>query len=150
MGHSMRKRKTRSQSPDRSPRDCAAKRAEDTKESFGTQLGSFFRRNMNWFLIAGFILLLLQDIFGTHGVLAMHRSQVEARKIQAEITQLDQENQKLQNHVKDLKTDPATIECIAREDMGLARPGELIFKTQPRSGDTSHTVEQLPCSSRRP
>jgi cell division protein FtsB len=127
---------------------ASAAAAENPRETFSEQLGSFLRRNMNWFLVAGFALLLLQDIFGTHGVLAMHRSQVEARKIQQEINQLDKENQALQNHVKDLKTDPATIECIARENMGLARPGEHIFKTQPRPADAAHPAQQQqPCSS---
>jgi len=146
----MKKHKTKNQTPGRAVRDSKAKTAERAGESFSQQLGSFFRRNMTWFLVAGFTLLLLQDIFGTHGVLAMHRSQVEARKIQAEITQLDHENQKLQNHVKDLKTDPATIECIAREDMGLARPGELIFKTTLRLSDASQPVAPLPCSPQKP
>ncbi len=104
------------------------------RQTFAEQLGAFLRRNLYWFLIAGFVLLLLQDIFGTHGVLAMRRSQAEARKIQQEITQLDSENKRLQDHVKDLKTDPSTMECIARENFGLARPGELIFKTQPTPG----------------
>jgi cell division protein FtsB len=108
------------------------------RQSFVDQLSAFFRRNLYWFLIAGFVLLLLQDIFGTHGVLAMRRSQAEARKIQQDITQLDRENKKLQDHVTDLKTDPSTMECIAREDFGLARPGELIFKTQPRAADPTH------------
>ena len=117
------------------------------RQSFAEQLGAFLRRNLYWFLIAGFVLLLLQDIFGTHGVLAMRRSQAEARKIQQEINQLDAENKKLQNHVKDLKTDPSTMECIAREDFGLARPGELIFKTQPRPTDPAHPAPQPPCSA---
>jgi cell division protein FtsB len=108
------------------------------RQTFVEQLSAFFRRNLYWFLIAGFVLLLLQDIFGTHGVLAMRRSQAEARKIQQEINQLDAENKKLQDHVKNLKTDPSTMECIAREDFGLARPGELIFKTQPRAADPTH------------
>jgi cell division protein FtsB len=117
-------------------------------QSFVEQLGAFFRRNLYWFLIAGFVLLLLQDIFGTHGVLAMRRSQAEARKIQQEITQLDRENRKLQDHVKDLKTDPSTMECIAREDFGLARPGELIFKTRPRATDPAHpAAPPQPCSA---
>jgi cell division protein FtsB len=150
MDDQMKKLKTTDRTPDQSQRDRKPKAGEATGESFSQQLGSFFRRNMNWFLLAGFMLLLLQDVFGTHGVLATHRSQVEARKIQAEINLLDKENQKLQNHVKDLKTDPATIECIAREDMGLARPGELVFKTQLRSADTSQGVAQLPCNSQKP
>jgi cell division protein FtsB len=115
------------------------------RQPFVEQLGAFLRRNLYWFLVAGFVLLLLQDIFGTHGVLAMRRSQAEARKIQQEITQLDAENKKLQDHVKDLKTDPSTMECIAREDFGLARPGELIFKTQPRAADPAHPAHS--CSA---
>jgi cell division protein FtsB len=142
----MKKRRTKKRQP--KEREAAT---PNPRGSFAEQLHSFFRRNMNWFLVAGFALLLLQDIFGTHGVLAMHRSQVEARKIQEEINQLDKENQALQNHVKDLKTDPATIECIAREDMGLARPGEFIFKTQPRSADPTHSAsQQQPCSAQKP
>jgi cell division protein FtsB len=118
------------------------------RQLFVEQLGAFFRRNLYWFLIAGFVLLLLQDIFGTHGVLAMRRSQAEARKIQQEITQLDRENRKLQDHVKDLKTDPSTMECIAREDFGLARPGELIFRTRPRATDPAHpAAPPQPCSA---
>jgi cell division protein FtsB len=117
------------------------------RQTFAELLGAFLRRNLYWFLIAGFVLLLLQDIFGTHGVLAMRRSQAEARKIQQEINQLDAENKKLQNHVKDLKTDPSTMECIAREDFGLARPGELIFKTQPRSTDPAHPASPQACTA---
>lgn len=80
----------------------------------------------------------------------MRRSQAEARKIQQEINQLDAENKKLQNHVKDLKTDPSTMECIAREDFGLARPGELIFKTQPRPADPAHPAASQGCSAMKP
>jgi cell division protein FtsB len=145
----MKKRRTKTRQAKERKAAAATAGAQDPREGFTEQLRSFFRRNMNSLLIAGFALLLLQDIFGTHGVLAMHRSQVEARKIQEEINQLDKENQALQNHVKDLKTDPATIECIAREDMGLARPGEYIFKTQPRPADPTHPAPQQeqPCSS---
>jgi cell division protein FtsB len=149
----MKKRhtKTRKSKARAATRPAAPAGASNPRESFSEQLHSFFRRNMNWFLVAGFALLLIQDVFGTHGVLAMHRSQVEARKIQQEINQLDKENQALQDHVKDLKTDPATIECIAREDMGLARPGEHIFKTQPRPADPAHPAppqqQQQPCAS---
>jgi cell division protein FtsB len=34
----------------------------------------------------------------------------------------------LTEQVNALKSDPKSIERIAREEMGLARPGELIFK----------------------
>ena len=109
--------------------------------SFGEQLREFLRRNMSWFLAAGFALLLLQDVFGTHGVVAMRRAQKEAISVQKEIDLINQENQQLQDRVQSLKNDPQAIEHIAREEMGLARPGEYIFKTAPRPGDTSNSAQ---------
>jgi cell division protein FtsB len=114
------------------------------RSSFVEQLGEFFRRNVYWFLVAGFVLLLLQDVFGTHGVLAMRRSEKEAQEIQRNIKLLDQENEQLQEKVKALKTDPSAIEKIAREENRLARPGEYIFEVQPRSSDSSHPALQPP------
>jgi cell division protein FtsB len=87
-----------------------------------------------WALAIGF--LVIHDIFGAHGVLAMRRTQKEASQIRQEIQRLDDENRKLQDRVKSLKTDPTAIEGIAR-DMGLARPGEFIFKLPAKRGDAS-------------
>jgi cell division protein FtsB len=97
------------------------------------RLEEFWRRNWTVLLGAALALLLLQDIFGTHGLIAMRHSQKEARVVQTEISHLDQENEKLEEQVKGLKSDPAAIERIAREEMGLARPGEYIFKLPPKS-----------------
>ena len=114
----------------KNPDEKARLMIESPPESFGEQLASFFRRNALWFLVIALAWLLVQDIFGTHGVLAMHRSKVEAEKIQNDINKLDEDNQKLQGHVQDLKSNPVTIEGIAREQMGLARPDELVFPTE--------------------
>jgi cell division protein FtsB len=111
--------------------------AAGEKPSFAEQLREFLRRNVTWFLITGLVLLILQDVFGTHGVLAMRRSAKEAADIRKEIDRLDEENRKLQDRVKSLKTDPAAIERIAREEMGLARPGEMIFKIPSKPGDAA-------------
>jgi cell division protein FtsB len=105
----------------------------DQPVKFAAQVRGFLREHVWVALVIGLVLLGLQDVFGTHGVLAMHRSQKEAEQIRNEIKQLDDENRQLQDHVKDLKSDPAEIERIAREDMGLARPGEYIFKLPPKN-----------------
>jgi cell division protein FtsB len=120
------------------------------RESFGEQLRVFFRRNALWFLVVALAWLLVQDIFGTHGVLAMHRSQTELQKIQHEIDELNGENDKLQNSVKDLKSDPAMIEGIAREDMGLARRGELVFKTHQKPSGSSLPAVTQPEPAKKP
>ena len=102
---------------------------------------SFFRQNARYFFALAFFLLLLQDVFGTHGLMAMHRSKAQIRDVEAQIQQLDKENSDLQQHIKDLRTDPSAIEKIARDRMGLARPGELIFRMpDKKDGQTSPTT----------
>lgn len=104
------------------------------RSTFG-RVSGFFRQHLSWLLCAALALLLLQDIFGTHGLIAMRRSQREAQQVQKEISQMNAENRQLQERVQALKSDPAAIERIAREEMGLARPGEYIFKLPPKSPD---------------
>lgn len=110
--------------------------------SFAEQLREFLRRNATWFLAAALSLLLLQDLFGTHGVLAMRRAQKEAATVKQEINLINDENRQLQDRVKALKNDSQAIEHIAREDLGLARPGEYVFKTSPRPPDASKPAPQ--------
>ena len=100
----------------------------DISEQIDDQSQPFFRRNARYFFALAFFLLLLQDVFGTHGLVAMRRSKIQIQAVQAQIQQLDQENQELQQRIHSLRTDPAAIEKIARDRMGLARPGEMIFQ----------------------
>lgn len=89
---------------------------------------NFLRRRAGALLGALLLVIFLHDLFGEHGFLEMRRAQKEVRAIQERIEQLNQENARLAAEVQALKSDPKIIERIAREEMGLARPGELIFK----------------------
>lgn len=83
-------------------------------------------------LLAIFVfVLLVHDIFGTHGFLAMRRKQEEIQKVNSELERLNKENATLQHEKQDLKTDPQTIRRIAREELQLAHPGEVIIKLPP-------------------
>ncbi len=80
-------------------------------------------------LLALFVaLLFVHDIFGAHGYLSMRRTQDGIRKAKSEIQTLNKENSELEQLVKGLKSDPRAIEKIAREELILARPGEIIIK----------------------
>ena len=80
-------------------------------------------------LLAIFVLVLLvHDVFGTHGFLAMHRKRLEIQKVSKELDRLNKENAALEKDVTYLKTDPQTIRKIAREELGLAEPGEIIIR----------------------
>lgn len=72
--------------------------------------------------------LLVHDIFGTHGYLAMRQKQQEIQKVRQELEKVNKENQQLQQNVQDLKSDPETIRKIAREEYGLAGRDEKIIK----------------------
>ena len=74
------------------------------------------------------LVLVVHDIFGTHGYLAMRHTQNEIRKVKTDLDQLNKENVELEQEVRELKTDPHKIEKIARDELGLARRGEVIFK----------------------
>ena len=84
--------------------------------------------------------LFLHDIFGAHGFLALRRTKLEIERVQSDIARLSKENADLSDEVKSLKTDPHKIESIARDELGLARPGDVIMKmpqSQRPQSDTS-------------
>lgn len=109
---------------------------------------SFWRRHLREILAIALLTLAVHDVFGAHGFLAMRRTQKEIQGLRDKITRLNQENSKLSSQVKALKSNPKAIERIAREEMGLARPGEIIFKlpsadkaagpADPSPGTTKH------------
>jgi cell division protein FtsB len=74
------------------------------------------------------LVMIVHDVFGPHGFLAMRRTQNEIRKVKANLDALSKENAALEQEVKDLNSDPRLIEKIARDDLGLARPGEIIIR----------------------
>jgi cell division protein FtsL len=74
------------------------------------------------------LVMIVHDVFGTHGFLAMRRTESEIRKVKADLDVLSEENAELAQEVKDLNSDPRLIEKIARDDLGLAKPGEFIIR----------------------
>jgi cell division protein FtsL len=74
------------------------------------------------------LVMIVHDVFGTHGFLAMRRTENEIKKVKADLDVLSKENAELAQEVKDLNSDPRLIEKIARDDLGLARPGEIIIR----------------------
>ncbi len=101
---------------------------------------SFFRRNLKTILGLAILAMAVHDVFGPHGFIAMRRTQSEIAQLTAQIHQLDAENQTLSEEVNSLQTDPRMIERIAREDMGLAKPGEYIFKMPAPQDDPPQAV----------
>jgi cell division protein FtsL len=110
--------------------------AEEKIRSLGQQYG---RGLLGLLLLA----MIVHDVFGTHGFLAMRRTQNEIRIVNADLEALRKENAALAQEVKDLNSDPRLIEKIARDDLGLARPGEIIIRIP-----QGQQLEQSPAAKR--
>ena len=71
--------------------------------------------------------LVMNEVFGDHGLLALRRQRREYQSLQKQVRDLEQENADLAKQIKALKSDPKAIEKQAREQLHLARPGETIY-----------------------
>ena len=85
------------------------------------------QRNAIYVLLLLCIALVVHEIFGQHGFLAMRRQQREAEALQQQLQRLQQENLELEKQIKALRSDPKAIERVAREQLRMARPGEIIY-----------------------
>lgn len=103
---------------------------------------SFWSRYARAILGLTLLLLAIHDVFGSHGLLAMRRTQSQIQQLHGEIDRLNQENGDLNKQVKALRSDPKAVERIAREEMGLARPGELIFKLPDKPAESDGAAKK--------
>ncbi len=71
--------------------------------------------------------MLWSLIMGEMGAVKYFRMHVRESTLRAEIAHLKQDNLRLMQQVRSLKQDPAYIERIARDEIGLARPGEIVY-----------------------
>jgi cell division protein FtsB len=71
--------------------------------------------------------LLLGALFGDRGYLRLLDKRDRAEALAQDVERLESENIRLAAEIRALKTEPRAIERIAREQLGLARPGEMVF-----------------------
>jgi cell division protein FtsB len=71
--------------------------------------------------------LVVSFVLGEMGMVKYYRMKTQYNSLADEIAALKQDNAKLSREVRSLKTDQAVIERIARDNLGLARPGEIVY-----------------------
>ena len=81
-------------------------------------------------VVVGILILLILGftVFGENGLLNLVRSQKRTQALFLEAERLKKENQKLKEEIERLKNDPSHIERLAREELGMVKPGELVFQ----------------------
>lgn len=80
-------------------------------------------------LLLGFatVVLLVDALVGEKGLVERMRAGREYQEAAAALETLKVQNGQLREQVRRLNDDPGAIESIAREELGLIRPGELLF-----------------------
>lgn len=70
-------------------------------------------------------------VSGERGILHIWRLMEDKRKLEAANFLLLQENDGLRGKIQRLRRDDLYLEKVAREELGLARPGEIIYRFAP-------------------
>jgi cell division protein FtsL len=71
------------------------------------------------------------SVMGNRGLVRLVQMHRTRAALQQEIDQLATANAALAEEVRALRTDPGRIEAIAREELGLVKPGERIYEFRP-------------------
>ena len=81
-------------------------------------------RVLLWFVTT---FLILQTLIGDGGLTDMRLAAQQRRELTASIAALRTENQRLFRMSRSLRDDPRVIAAVAREDLGMIAPGEVLF-----------------------
>lgn len=71
--------------------------------------------------------LMVAALVGDRGLVGVWRARQQSQELTRQTSQLREENQALREAARRLREDPATIEDLARRELGLIRPGEKVF-----------------------
>lgn len=91
----------------------------------------FFKKLSVLMVGAVSLLAFLYAVAGTNGYLELRKRQARNQELTRKVERLRQENKEILGEIKGLKSDPKTIEKIAREELGMVKPGEVKITTNP-------------------
>ena len=89
---------------------------------------------MKFVVVAGILIVAANLLAGERGLPALLQSRRDAARLTAQISALRADNAALAARIRALASDPAAIEAVARQTLGLIRPGEIVVTTAPLSG----------------
>ena len=75
------------------------------------------------------VAILLLAVFNDKGALQVRTKAKTLAAVESEVAQLEAENKQLTEEIQALRSDPATIEKLAREELKLVKPGEVVLVT---------------------
>ena len=102
------------------------------------------------YLTGALILLLsLVTVIGERGALHLWRLRGEKARLDEQNYRLQKENESLRRRVQRLRTDDHYLEKVAREELNLVRPGEIVYRFPSRSNREPAPIPNAPASEPR-
>ena len=78
-------------------------------------------------LIFATVVLMVDSLVGDKGLIERLHARRKYVEMEASLNELKAKNAALRKYAQELKESPDAIESIAREELGLTRPGEILF-----------------------
>ena len=90
-------------------------------------------------LVVGFLLILLpvRGVVGDKGWIATMRKRHQVGALEEKVAGLERANRHLAREIRQLRHGGLAIERIAREELGMAGPGEYVYHLPPPPDATS-------------
>ena len=115
------------------------------------------QRHLLYFLGGLILLLAVVTILGERGAIHLWRLRGEKSRIDEQNYRLQKENEALRQRVSRIRNDNHYLEKLAREELNLVRPGEVIYrfpKSKPDKnrrdlGNEAPTAESRPSTARK-
>ncbi|MGH9374228.1 MAG: FtsB family cell division protein [Vicinamibacterales bacterium] len=85
------------------------------------------RRALQLVLLFVTLVLVINALVGERGLMETLRARRQHQELVLSIERLRIENARLREEARRLRSDPATIEALARQELGLIKPGEMLF-----------------------
>ena len=96
------------------------------------------------------VLLLIHAVVGERGAIHLWRLQGEKGKLDEQNYRLQKDNEAMREKIARLRSDNYFLEKIAREELNLVRPGEVIYRFRAPQGARSNSRSQSPRSGASP
>lgn len=90
------------------------------------------RFGLSWLLPFGLLMFALVSvpahIFDERGLPRYQRLRAELQRIRHQNDELRRDLQLLEQRILELRGDPRSMECLARDELGMLRDGEVLFQ----------------------
>lgn len=95
-------------------------------------------RRKLWLVLALIVcLFLVYSVIGERGFVSLNRMLDQRDELRSRVRALEESNVELAEQTSLLRSDPATIEYIARTELGMVREGETVYILSDRPGELS-------------